>query len=256
MLKMSVVLPREVLKWLQSLDLTHPVRNTRRDFSNGYLIAEIFSWYYPQEIQMHSFDNGTSIETKLGNWSIIQRFFQRQEFEIPREEIEGTIHCKPGAASLLIQRIYTVLTNRRIPTLPKKGEVDFSDNSYQQQLPFHARSTATQAIKNNIANSEFHTDPDSIICGQKAQEIIRIHVKNRQQQRKEDPKRFGIKASICERSPRKTADVLPEEYYEHLKKTTLTKEDDQHPIGILSEEPSEEISVRQHNYMRIMEKTY
>jgi len=37
------------------------------------LIAEIFSWYYPQEIQMHSFDNGTSIETKIGNWSIIKR---------------------------------------------------------------------------------------------------------------------------------------------------------------------------------------
>ena len=24
---------------------------------------------------MHSFDNGTSIETKLGNWSIIKRVF-------------------------------------------------------------------------------------------------------------------------------------------------------------------------------------
>jgi hypothetical protein len=44
-----------------------------RDFSNGYLVAEIFSWYYPQEITMHSYVNGTSLEAKLGNWSQLTR---------------------------------------------------------------------------------------------------------------------------------------------------------------------------------------
>lgn len=44
-----------------------------RDFSNGYLVAEIFSWYFPQEVTMHSYENGTSLKTKLGNWGQLQR---------------------------------------------------------------------------------------------------------------------------------------------------------------------------------------
>ncbi|XP_015763534.1 PREDICTED: spermatogenesis-associated protein 4-like [Acropora digitifera] len=105
-------LPREILKWIQSLDLSHPVRNTRRDFSNGYLVAEIFSWYFPEEIEMHSYDNGKSLPSRQGNWSQLQRFFQRHEFDIPKEVIDGTIHCKPNAAALLMERIYSLLTNR------------------------------------------------------------------------------------------------------------------------------------------------
>jgi len=82
-------LPREIFKWLQSLDMTYPVHNVRRDFSNGFLIGEIFSNYYPGEIEMHSFTNGTSLQTKLGNWSLLKRFFDKNDFNITKEVIKG-----------------------------------------------------------------------------------------------------------------------------------------------------------------------
>lgn len=83
-----------------------------RDFSNGYLVAEILSWYHPQDIQMHSYTNGTSIGTKLGNWQQLERVFCKHQLCFLPEEIEGTVHCKPGAAASLVTRLYTLLTHK------------------------------------------------------------------------------------------------------------------------------------------------
>ena len=35
----------------------------------------MFSWYYPQEVTMHSYSNGASLEAKLGNWTQLKRVY-------------------------------------------------------------------------------------------------------------------------------------------------------------------------------------
>uniref|UniRef100_UPI00398E704A spermatogenesis-associated protein 4 isoform X2 n=1 Tax=Pristiophorus japonicus TaxID=55135 RepID=UPI00398E704A len=180
-------LAREVIKWLQSLDLSYPFKSVRNAFCNGYLVAEIFSWYYPQDVDVSVFNNGVSFPSKLKNWSQLERFFFKRKFNIPKELIDATIHSKPRGAICLIQHIYTLLTNRQAKYI-LDDELNFMDYSYQQKLPMVARATVSNAIRTNLRLTEVLEQPDHFTNKQKALDIINMHVQQRQLARLEQPK--------------------------------------------------------------------
>ena len=200
---------REVLKWLQSLDLTYPLKRPKWDMANGFLVGEIFSWYFPHEVEMHMFSTGNSFDAKKLNWRALKIFFKRNRMDIPKEYIEGTMHTKEGAAVLLIERIYEILTNRRIRPVPTEHEIDFTDRAYQTTLPFHARSTASQAVKNNIKITEVLEDPMFSHNQRRAVHIINEHVEHRRIDRLEDPLRFEKKPTIGELAIRQAPHAAP-----------------------------------------------
>jgi len=95
---------REVLRWVQSLDLSYSVKNPKRDFANGFLVAEIYSRYYDREVQMHGFTNGTAKRIKDDNWYQLDKFFRKSKIRThSKEDVAAVANCgRP--ASLAVPR--------------------------------------------------------------------------------------------------------------------------------------------------------
>lgn len=74
-------LPREIIRWVQGLDLSYSIKDPKRDLNNGFLVAEILSRYYPRPgiLNMHSFDNSQNFERRKNNWELLDLFFKKNE---------------------------------------------------------------------------------------------------------------------------------------------------------------------------------
>ena len=71
-------LPREIWRWLLGFSLKGRIKNVRRDFSNGYVIAQVLQHYYPKDIELPEYRNGDSLPTKVANWHQLELFFKKK----------------------------------------------------------------------------------------------------------------------------------------------------------------------------------
>ncbi|OBS75754.1 hypothetical protein A6R68_17794, partial [Neotoma lepida] len=235
-------LSRSVLRWLQELDLSFFPRNITRDFSNGYLVAEIFCIYYPWDLRITSFENGTSLKVKLDNWAQIEKFLAKKKLKLPKELIHGTIHCKAGVPEILIQEVYTLLTHKKIKSI-QEDYANFTDYGYQMRLPLVPRSTISRSIKDNIRLSELLSNPNILSNELKIEFLFLLQMLQRKLSRKLNPGWFNVKPTVGEI----TIDHLPVQGCGRRCKSKVSKERVVSPLPKLSNDNSQhrEIHVKQ-----------
>ncbi|TPX44576.1 hypothetical protein SeMB42_g03547 [Synchytrium endobioticum] len=115
----ALTLPREVLKWLHTLDLSHSFSNPKRDFCNGVLVAEVLSRYFVGKIQVNLLYTSESVERREDNWRQLAKFFKKQQISVPQEAMNAVLHCHPNAAVLFICNVYTLLTGKSLPEMSR-----------------------------------------------------------------------------------------------------------------------------------------
>ena len=148
---------------------------------------------------MHSYDNGTSLQKKLANWELLEKFFVKKRVPITRVMMDNVIHCKDNAAIPMLETIYTCLTSKKVQNVRPNNE--------DELIPPFARPTASFVLKENLRDSELATTlADVNTSKDRAAQLLDEHSQTLRNEKVLEPGRF---TSSLASPPRPTQRVQP-----------------------------------------------
>ena len=97
--------PRPLLTWMLNLNLSVTVKSARRDFANGYLVAEIINKHVPRELSLHMFDTSASLPRKQANWALLTKFLKKKGIHVEQDVVKDIINAQEGAVVPLLEAL-------------------------------------------------------------------------------------------------------------------------------------------------------
>ncbi|ETB63099.1 hypothetical protein, variant 1 [Plasmodium yoelii 17X] len=136
-------LPREVIKWLQHLNLPYSFKNMK-NASNGIIVAEIINTYIPQSINMNNLENGFSKDIKKKNWKFLKKHLE--SFNILFDEISIINSDKNYFINLFIQ-LYEFFNEKKC-----QNEYYYTNEEGDHSVPSFSKPTITQKIRESAVH--------------------------------------------------------------------------------------------------------
>lgn len=87
----------EVYQWVDQIPLSRKKRNMPRDFSDGVLLSEVIAHFFPRLVDLHNYNQGLRVETKLYNWKTLsKKVLQKLGIKLDQSTLEALANAKPG----------------------------------------------------------------------------------------------------------------------------------------------------------------
>lgn len=105
---------RALYTWIDNIPLSRPKRNIARDFSDGVLLAEIISVYFPSMVELHNYSAANSVQQKMYNFDTLNtRVLKKLGFQISRSTIDDVVKCKAGAIENVLNSLQIKMAKYR-----------------------------------------------------------------------------------------------------------------------------------------------
>jgi CH-like domain in sperm protein len=149
-------------------------------------VAEIFSRYYSKDINMHSYDNGTSVKAKRDNWAQLLKTFRKIGLPdiLSEDQSNYIINVEEGVAIIFICKIYEVLTQRKVQLQIKKPTLG--------KVAGYLKDISLTKVRKELKRNDLQSDDsDMLTVSRVASVVLGEHARESQEERLTDPERFN-----------------------------------------------------------------
>jgi ribosomal protein L12E/L44/L45/RPP1/RPP2 len=107
--------------WIDSLPLSRKRKNLARDFSDGVMMAEVLHIFHPKLVDLHNYEQGLRIDTKIYNWNTLnQKVFKKIGVVIDSAKITAIANAQPGVVDTFLLQVRDAVTSRQpAPAQPR-----------------------------------------------------------------------------------------------------------------------------------------
>lgn len=87
----------ELYQWVDTVPLSRRKKNLSRDFSDGVLMAEVIHHFLPRYVDLHNYDQGLRVDTKIYNWKTLNtKVLKKIGLSLDTETITALANSRSG----------------------------------------------------------------------------------------------------------------------------------------------------------------
>lgn len=104
----------ELYRWIDAIPLSRRKKNLPRDFSDAVLMAEVVAHFFPRMVELHNYDQGLRIDTKIYNWKTLNnRVLKKLSYPLDKETIESLANSTPGVIERVLMDVRRVIEEKQ-----------------------------------------------------------------------------------------------------------------------------------------------
>ena len=165
----------DLYQWIDQIPLTRRKKNLSRDFSDGVLMAEVVSHFFPRLVDLHNYDQAMRVDTKIYNWKTLNtKVLKKLKFNLDTDTITALANARPGVIEDVLWDFRQVV-NKKIQQSNKPyfddGDIP-SISSFEQQQGATDRKMLLEKIQECDEQAEYIKALEAKIA--KLEELMRL----------------------------------------------------------------------------------
>ena len=121
----------ELYQWVDTVPLSRRKRNLARDFSDAVLMAEVIHHFLPRSVDLHNYDQGLRVDTKIYNWKTLNnKVLKKLGMPLDTETITDLAKSPPGVIEGVLWTLKELIEARK----QEREKLYFDDDDRFDQM--------------------------------------------------------------------------------------------------------------------------